>query len=499
VSSSRRSLALVLIALLVASAVAAGSAGGQTEPVRQEMTVALADGDVRAAVVYSLPDRVNDLTVRLPALAADGTLVETRGFRQADETSFEWTGRASPSVTIQVPSGDRRVVTGDGWAMVVRPSVGVSYSFRGDDPGFRSTYAVDGEGYAADPLAYLGPHHTERVAAGGERTTFVVADGAGDVRLGPARAFLRLAPGRFDLGVRRGQTAAFVLPERTSESQRRLAGATAETSFWVGPSATRLDRTDTAFTHEYVHTRLGVVGEGSAAWLTEGSAEYFGHAFALNAGAGDYAEFRDGLAAARYSPDRTPVTLADRSTWRGTLAHYEKGAHVLAALDAEVRARTDGEHTLADVFAARAGEPFASHDDFVRTVRTVTGASLGSWLDRYVRGDDLPPLPEAPSAFVYGPDLDPDADGSTSAAERRAGTNPFVADGSTVTATATPVPTPSPTPHPTRTLRDGATPTPAGTDGSGTPTPTTGFGPGFGVPAAAGALAALALGARRHG
>jgi hypothetical protein len=497
----RRVVAVCLTVALVVTTLAAGTAVGQTETIRQETTVALDGGDVLATVTYRLPDRVQKLTARFPALDGSATLVDSRGFRRVDDAEFEWTDEPRPRVQFRVPADDRRVVAGEGWAMAVRPDVAVSYSFRGDDPGFRSTYDVAGEGYAADPLAYLGAYRTSTVSASGERTTFVVADAADDPAVDPARQFLRVAPERFDLGVRRDQTTAFVLPDRASESRRRLAGATAENSFWVGPNGVEMRRTDTAFSHEYVHTRLGVAGEGSAAWLTEGSAEYFGHAFALNAGAGDYEEFRRGVVAERYASGDRAVTLADRSTWRGTLADYEKGAHVLAALDAEIRDRTDGEYTLADVFAAAAGEPFDDHLDFVRTVRRVTGERFGPWLDRYVRGDDLPPAPDDPTTFVYGADLDPDADGETSAAERRAGTNPFVANSATVTPTATfsPTPTPTATPSPSPSPVPTPTPTPAA-DGSTTPetAPSTGLSSGFGVTSALAALAALALVARRR-
>lgn len=497
----RRVVAVCLTVALVVATLAAGTAVGQTETIRQETTVALDGGDVLATVTYRLPDRVQKLTARFPALDGSATLVDSRGFRRVDDAEFEWTDEPRPRVQFRVPADDRRVVAGEGWAMAVRPDVAVSYSFRGDDPGFRSTYDVAGEGYAADPLAYLGAYRTSTVSASGERTTFVVADAADDPAVDPARQFLRVAPERFDLGVRRDQTTAFVLPDRASESRRRLAGATAENSFWVGPNGVEMRRTDTAFSHEYVHTRLGVAGEGSAAWLTEGSAEYFGHAFALNAGAGDYEEFRRGVVAERYASGDRAVTLADRSTWRGTLADYEKGAHVLAALDAEIRDRTDGEYTLADVFAAAAGEPFDDHLDFVRTVRRVTGERFGPWLDRYVRGDDLPPAPDDPTTFVYGADLDPDADGETSAAERRAGTNPFVANSATVTPTATfsPTPTPTATPSPSPSPVPTPTPTPAA-DGSTTPetAPSTGLSSGFGVTSALAALAALALVARRR-
>jgi hypothetical protein len=494
---SRRIVAVCLTVAVVVATLAAGTSAGQTGPIRQETAVARDGGDVLVTVTYHLPDRVQTLTTRFPALNRGVSLVDSRGFRRVNDAEFEWTGEARPRVRFRVPADDRRVVAGEDWAMAVRPDVAVNYSFRGDDPGFRSTYDVAGEGYAADPLAYLGPYQTSSVSASGERTTFVVADAADDPTVDPARQFLRVAPERFDLGVRRDQTTAFVLPDRASESHRRLAGATAENSFWVGPNGVEMRRTGTAFSHEYVHTRLGVVGEGSATWLTEGSAEYFGYVFALNAGVGDYEEFRRGVVAERYASGDQAVTLADRSTWRGTLADYEKGAHVLAALDAEIRDRTDGEYTLADVFAAAAGEPFDDHLDFVRKVRGVTGERFGPWLDRYVRGDDLPPAPDDPTMFVYGGDLDPDADGETSAAERRAGTNPFVANSATVTPTATfsPTPTPTATSSPTST----PTPTPAA-DGS-TPTetaPSTGLSSGVGVTSAIAALAAFALIARRR-
>jgi len=488
VPGSTRLAAVALAAVLVASAFAPAPAGG-ADPIVQRTTAEL-DGDaVRTTLAYDVPDAVSELTVRLPALDDGATLVSTRGFDRTATTEFEWTGAADPRVVVRIPTDDRTVVTGEGWAMALRPSSSASYSYRGSDPGFETRYDVAGEGYAADPLAYLGSHRTTAVTAGDERTTLVVATPP-DPDVAPATAFLRTAPGRFDFGVRRAETTAFVIPARARERRRQLAGATAATSFWVGPDAAAMDDTGTAFSHEYVHTRLGVVGEGSAAWLTEGSAEYFGRAFALNAGAGGYDSFREGLAAPEYDPDRTAVTLSDRSTWEGTLANYRKGAHVLAALDAEIRDRTDGEHTLADVFAARAGDPFESHADFRRTVVSVTGADLGPWLDRYVAGDDLPPLPEAPSAFVYGGDLDPDGDGVGSAAEVRGGSHPFVAGPQTATPTPTATETPTPTATPTSTAT--ATPTTVST-------PTVGGAPGFGHVAAGAALVAVALLARRRG
>lgn len=467
---------LVLSCLLLVAAVGGGvGAGGSAAladdgPVRLSVSAARAGGGVALTVAYRLPDRVTDLTLSLPVAAANASRVTgVRGFRRTNATTFEWTGVGDPRVELALAPDADRVLAGDGWALVVEPDTATSYSYRGSAPGFDSSFAAAGEGYASGSFAYLGPYRTTAVVAGGERTTFVVAAAADPVDVSGAGRFLRLAPGRFDLGVRRNATTAFVIPDRPDPGTGTLVvGATVRSSLWVGPSAVRPNATDVTFVHEYVHTRMGLVGEGSARWLTEATAEYFGHAFGLNAGIGDYGTFRRGLDPERFGTDPGSVVLARPETWAGPATPYAKGAFVLAALDAAIRRRTDGRHTLADVFVERPG-PYASTDAFRRAVVETTGvASLATWIDRYAATDAVPAWPADPSLFVYGPDLDPDGDGASSGTERTRGTNPFVAAG---TATTDP---------------GGGTATANGTGtGTGTATATPGPGPEAGTEAAA--------------
>jgi PGF-CTERM protein len=437
-------------------------------------------GSVTLTFEYRVPDVVTGLRVGIPVLSIPGiTVAGTDGFERTEAARFRWdTETTRPSVTLRLAVGDelgsgvRGVDRGD-WALVSQPNTRVQV--RTDDRPLRTTSfgVASGEpGYASSHLAYLGAHERRTVPVADEEATFVL--GAADADPTRAAAFLATANEHFDFGVRRDRVTVFVLP-LNDDATTGVDAATVDTAFWVGRAGLRIDDTGAVFTHEYVHTRLGTVGVDDARWLTEASAEYYGHLFALNDGVGDYESFRSGLRATEYAPDRQSAVLSNPETWRGTTAQYDKGAHVLAALDAEIRRRTDGDRTLRDVFAGRS-EPFRDYRAFRTAVIELTGDdSLGPWLDSYVTTDALPPLPENPRYYVAEPSLDPDGDGTPSGAELARGDHPFVAgagpDGAVTTPTAAAAGT--------DTEEATTTPPPTGTEGSA---------PGFGVAAALAAL-----------
>ena len=190
--------------------------------------------------------------------------------------------------------------------------------------------------------------------------------------------------------------------------------------------------------------------------------------------------------------DEYPAHAQVRGYCSAACFYRQKGAHVLAALDAEIRRRTDGEHTLRDVFNGRT-ESFENYRAFRAAVVEVTGdESLGAWLDRYATTDALPPLPEDPRYYVADPSLDPDGDGMTSGAELDADRHPFVEGAASErlddrrTTTGTPADASS------------EMPTDADAETTAEPTGTDGQAPGFGVVAALAALAALVVGVRRQ-
>ncbi|WP_248896854.1 hypothetical protein [Haloplanus halobius] len=497
----RRVGTLVLVVLLVAAGSAPAVAGGtetaaeatatwtpavdaaampiapqQDRPVIHQRAIASRNpepGSVTITFDYRIPPSVTGLRVGIPSTSADGVSVaSTDGFERSSGW-FRWDGETErPSVSVRLAVGESladgvRGVEREDWGLVSEPNTRVQA--RTDQRPVRTTafgVASDEPGYAASHLAYLGAHDRRNVTVADERATFVL--GGEDVDTSRAADFLRTANEHFDFGVQRDAVTVFVLPLNASETEG-IEAATVDDAFWVSEAALQFADTGTVFAHEYVHTRLGPVGAGDAAWLTEAAAEYYGRVFALNDGVGTYDEFLDGLRAPEYAPDRQSVILSQPWTWRGTTAHYDKGAHVLAALDARIQRRTGGERDLRDVFEGRS-ESFRDYRAFRAAVIGVTGdESIGSWLDRYVVGDALPPLPENPRYYVAAESLDPDGDGAASGAELDRGDHPFVegADGG-----VDPMP-----------AAEGATATAGGETTGTTPaaTGTSGGAPGFDV------------------
>jgi PGF-CTERM protein len=453
-------------------------------------------GSVTLTFEYEIPSSITGLRVAVPVVGLDGISVAgMEGFERTERGYFLWDGDTErPTVSIRMAVSDSlasgvRGVEREDWALVSEPQTRVQVRTDAQPLQTTSFTVAEGEeGYARSHLAYIGPHERRNVTVADERATFVL--GAEDADPTRAIGFLRTANEHFDFGVQRDAVTVFVLP-LTAEETADIEAATVDSAFWVGAMGLRLDETGAVFAHEYVHTRLGTVGRDDATWLTEASAEYYGRLFAFNDGVGTYESFVEGLRADQYAPDRRAVVLTDSETWRGTQAHYDKGAHVLAALDAEIQRRTDGEHTLRDVFEGRT-EPFPNYRTFRAAVVELTGdESLGDWLDRYATTDDLPPLPENPRYYVAGPSLDPDGDGMASGAEIDAGRHPFVEGAAAAQleerVTATPTETGTATGMGTEAVE--GTPTPTGTEGQG---------PGVGIVAALAALVAFAAVARRR-
>jgi len=401
-------------------------------------------GRVEMTYRYELPSSVESLATTIPALdRVEVSVTGTAGFDHEEGANYTWDERTSePSITVELLVPGERMndigVEQAGFAFAFSPDTRVSWRYRdvGPGPSFDIEPAVDGEGFAADSMAYAGPAEviSGRTVQGTEASV-VVADSA-NLSVDPDElgSVARILVEDFRLGRSYDTTGVFVLPDAGTPSN--VSGQNLGDSYWVQDSAARLDTVRTTVTHEFAHTRIGSFREGTSQWLTEATAEYYGYVLALNQGSGDFAEFQDTLAEyeTEYAPAENPAVLTEPDSWRGTVANYENGALVLAALDARIRNRTDGEHRLRDVLAVRFRSEnnyngLNTYADFRRAVVEVTGEDdLGPWLDRYATTEAVPSVPENPYHFVTRWNADPDRDTLTSEEEREAGTNPFDED-----------------------------------------------------------------------
>jgi len=139
-----------------------------------------------------------------------------------------------------------------------------------------------------------------------------------------------------------------------------LGGAALSGSFMVGygeASAPTLEELRHMIAHEIVHNWPSSLGDTGSEWYVEGMAEHYSAAITLRAGLIGPDEFLAGLntkALSYYSnPLRElPSDEVAARFWEDTrvrLIPYDRGALYLANVDADVRARSAGTHSLDDL------------------------------------------------------------------------------------------------------------------------------------------------------
>lgn len=441
----------------------ASNAGGDAT-FHTVVTVERVGDIVEITFAYTVPSSISRVELRSGAFDdPDVTIVEARPLERTAATTYEWDGGVDPALVLRLPitapplDGTEYAAGTDEWALVTLPTPSARFRYRGDAPRRTSSATVEGSGsgYATSAVAYLG--EVDRVSSAttpGTATVVAPANTVDRERLGDVADLYAAARRDFPIGLASDETVVFVLP--TSKLAWGPGGFVMRQTVVLRPQALDIESVENTPAHEYVHTRMGVF-RGSSNWLREGTAQYYGALLSLNAGIGTFEEFRTAMRAPSYQ--ESGIVLTDRSTWDGRNADYDKGAHVLATLDAEIRRRTDGTKTLRDVFALRFSDRydrFNTYDGFRQAVIDVTeDPSIGRWLDRYVATDTVPSIPADPSLYVMDSDSDSDGDSLLDGREGDLGTNPFAADsdGDAVRDDAE--------------LDDGTVPTVADTDGDG--------------------------------
>lgn len=433
-------LVSTLLIVGVTGIVAAGT------PIEETLTVRYDDADdtFRFDFEYDLPSSVDRLNVthrnlRSPAV----TVVETEHVERISNTTFEWDGGDDPRIVLAV---DVDPALEDSVAFETENAVfapmlrsDLWYWYRGAEPsGIQRSATFDGEGFAGSAWVYHGPYDLHQRTVDGAQLNVVTSDLADDVDAESiARLYERgerLTRARLDYD----DVTVFVMP--AGENDYRRPAKVARSDVFLDDSADVVAGIYNTPSHEYFHVRFGVFGSGETYWLKEASAQYYGYLLSLNAGHGTFEEFRTEVQTQRYEN----AVLSEIGPRDSGSADYQKGAHVLAALDAEIRRQTGGEKTLLDVLAD-SDRDLSTYAGFKYAVVDATeNKSMTQWIDTYVKTSALPAVPNDRSAFTLG--------------------------DRTVEDFATPTPTPSATP----TATPASKPTPTATDSTGehaTPSP----------------------------
>jgi hypothetical protein len=392
-------------------------------------------GTVTVRVTYDVPPSISGLVIDPAPHDSDRlTVTDATGFVERSESArWRWergaSGIETPSVRMRYAVnrssdvfGGLNFVDVGAWALLEPPNpVLESYRSRRGRAAFdRSVGLAEGEtGYATPEMVYLGPYERTNGTRGGQEFVVVTPAAAATTNASAVIDTLGAANRLYDVPRRDARAVVFIGPDPL-----RTSGSARGDSLWVHadrPPDSRI------YVHEYVHTRQEFETTRRMSWIVEAQAAYYDRLLLLYRGTTTYRRFHAQVSTARDATRR--LAPANRTAYT-IAADYTKGARVLAALDAKIRAASERNASLADVFRRlNRHEGRVSYADFEDAVAAVSGPRFDEWLDRHLTTANAPTVPDNQS--LYAPTesgIDSDDDGLTTAAELDNGTDPFVAD-----------------------------------------------------------------------
>ncbi|ELY96967.1 hypothetical protein C482_14389 [Natrialba chahannaoensis JCM 10990] len=394
-------MALCCLCVVALGLVATGSAAATSELVVE--TTGSYDAETKTftgTYEYDLPSNVRELTVQFDELGTDGIAVsDTANLKQVDDTTFEWTGGSDPVIELDVDPSRSQIGAGnyaDGeTGFIMTPSPRLSWTYTGSNPTVVNRASFDGTGHATTRAMYAGEHAHHTDAAGTMVASVIVpaeleSEIDAEAQLSQATAAAEFAEWR----LQHDRLTLYVLPGE--HTPQRQGGQAIGNVAWVASDSAAVDTVDNVPAHELAHIFLGSFGDDEMLWLTEATGEYYGYLIALNSGQGTFDEFYDTVTDERYED----AILTDPAVVSQSTADYQKGAHVLAGLDAAIRTETDGESTLLDVLTQETYD-LEDYDEFKAAVVDVSGEpALAAWIDQYVDGEETPAIPDDESLFT---------------------------------------------------------------------------------------------------
>lgn len=318
-------------------------------------------GEITATVSVRFPDRVTELTARLP----DGvTVTDTDGFSRDTDTAYEWDEQTDrPSVTFRVDAD--KLTDGEGplaeegrylfadtkkWSLVRIPSVGIKWGYTGrPEPAVTKRTEINGSGAAGDRMAFLGPHDVRTHTAHGQTFRLVIPEAA-DLAESPTDIFDSLSHASDVLRVGDRDADVLVIAAPTTTVGWGVRGLqTGESDMWVQDTE-QLDDATNVWIHEYVHTRQAYQPQTTdeTVWLTEATASYYSVLLTLEGNRIGFDQFQRILEEGEAEPQSTSV-LSQPDSWENN-ANYWKGPLVIGEIDRQIRLATDSEASFQTVF-----------------------------------------------------------------------------------------------------------------------------------------------------
>ena len=256
-------------------------------------------------------------------------------------------------------------LTGAGWAFVDRSALPPALTNASGDP--------DAGVVPVGEMALVGSVEAVTRPVGNATITVVVPSGV-DVDPGRKSQFISEFISPYALGPDGADVTLVAVPDGLPHRGAMYGNGTGyvtESAFWDGTVGS-------VWMHEFVHGRQSFSLSGEMEWFREASAEYLSYRM-LQEQYGNVTndDLLERLAA---EPTYPESVLASESTWAGGNVPYTRGVRLLYRIDAAIRAETDGERTLVDVFRQiNERDERLTLAAFARTVGAYTGDE-GGWI-----------------------------------------------------------------------------------------------------------------------
>jgi len=328
------------------------------------------------------------------------TVEDTGGFDKS--RGGYWTDTSGATIVASVPTQPDQIIQtiygGDDWAFIAPERVMsiTSHQLGNVDYTLDIAIADSTEGVSHGHHALLGSYEAHSKESSREKITVVVPDAADLVSPNKeiVDALVRTSD-RLAISGESEEVYKFAVPQ-----EMPFGGSSdgSNTSAWTR-SDFPIDRAQSVWDHEYVHTRQEYQGiqkrilTDETRWIFEGQADHYGILLPFEDGRVSFSEMRSVYRRGK-GERHEDVVLKERESWiEERRANYELGALVLGRLDLEIRRATDGDQSI-DAVLGQLNELPAdtelTHDQFLSLIEETSTAKVADMADEFISTTQRP-------------------------------------------------------------------------------------------------------------